>query len=154
MPFPELPAAVPIGSTPACCSVCRGPLAPSEAIQVRVSLQVTTDVLLLTVHTCSEECVHSLPSPPQGYVSGPHNGGIDLGQPDVDLLFLEVGSNAPTRPKAVGCPIPPGRGLSNYVDLSEETGGVDCGKVLIELRVLGHKTPLDRSRAARAGRPL
>jgi hypothetical protein len=87
MPFPKLPAAVPIGSTPACCSVCRGPLPASEAIQVWISLPVATDVLPLLVHACSDECVRSLPTPPQGYVNRPHHGGTDLAQPDTDAFF-------------------------------------------------------------------
>jgi len=94
MPFPELPSPVPIGSTPARCSVCQGPLADSEAIQVWISLQVATDVLPLLVHACSDGCVRSLPTPPEGYVDRPHRGGIDLAQPDVDP-FLPVRSNAP-----------------------------------------------------------
>ena len=87
MPFPELPSAVPIGSTPARCSVCQGPLAASDAIQVWISLQVATDVLPLLVHACSDKCVRSLPNPPEGYVDRPHRGGIDLVQPDVHPFF-------------------------------------------------------------------
>jgi hypothetical protein len=87
MPFPKLPAAVPVGSTPACCSVCQGPLPASEAIQVWISLRVATDVLPLLVHACSDECVSALPSPPEGYVDRPHHGGTDLAQPGADAFF-------------------------------------------------------------------
>ena len=87
MPFPKLPAAVPVGSTPACCSVCQGPLPASEGIQVWISLRVATDVLPLLVHACSDECVSALPSPPEGYVDRPHHGGTDLAQPGADAFF-------------------------------------------------------------------
>jgi hypothetical protein len=82
MPFPELPAAVPSGSTPSACSVCDGPLPSSGPIQMWISVQVATDVLPLLVHACSQDCVRALPSPPQGYVDRPHQGGTHLVQPD------------------------------------------------------------------------
>jgi hypothetical protein len=82
MLFPQLPAAVPIGSTPSSCSVCDGPLPSSGPIQVWISLSVATDVLPLLVHACSEHCVRTLPSPPERYVDRPHKGGTGLVQPD------------------------------------------------------------------------
>jgi hypothetical protein len=90
MPFPELPAAVPSGSTPATCSVCDGALPTSGPIQMWISLRVATDVLPLLVHACSEDCVRSLPSPAEGHVDRPHRGGIDLVQPDRHLMFIDL----------------------------------------------------------------
>lgn len=90
MPFPKLPAALPNGSIPACCSVCQGPLPASEAIQAWISLRVATDVLPLLVHACSDECLRSLPSPPEGYVDQPHHGGGDLIQPDAHAFFADL----------------------------------------------------------------
>jgi len=46
-----------------------------------ISLRVATDVLPLLVHACSEACVQKLPEPPSGYGGGPHQGGLELQQP-------------------------------------------------------------------------
>jgi hypothetical protein len=85
-PFPQLPAKLPRGSTPDRCSVCRGPLPPSGAIQVWISLVVATDVLPLLVHSCSEECIRALPTPAakKKYLDHPHQGGPELVQPEAD----------------------------------------------------------------------
>ena len=95
-PFPELPAAVPSGSTPIGCSVCNGPFRPTGAVQVWISLWVATDVLPLLVHACSEDCIRALPSPPRDYVDGPHKGGPELIQPEMQHQHLrppDYGSN-------------------------------------------------------------
>jgi hypothetical protein len=82
LPFPQLPAGVPQGSTPRSCSVCGEPLrTDAETIQVWISLRVATDTLPLLVHACSEECVRSLPTPQEGDVDRPHQGGSGLVQP-------------------------------------------------------------------------
>jgi hypothetical protein len=85
MPFPALSAAVPIGSTPSSCSscsVCQGPPSSAGFIQIWISLRVATDVLLLLVHACSEDCVRALATPPRDYVDRPHGGGPELVQPE------------------------------------------------------------------------
>jgi hypothetical protein len=88
-PFPQLPAELPKGSTPDCCSVCDGPLPASGAIQAWISLLVATDVLPLLVHSCSEECIRGLPRP-EGYkyqyVNHPHQGGPELVQPKGEVF--------------------------------------------------------------------
>ena len=80
-PFPQLPAVLPSGSTPASCSLCAGPLPSPGVIQVWISLWVATDVLPLLVHSCSQECFRALPKPANRYVSVPHVGGQWLIQP-------------------------------------------------------------------------
>jgi hypothetical protein len=79
-PFPRLPQ-VSAALTPAACSVCGGPFFQLCPLQVWISLRVATDVLPLLVHACSNTCIESLPKPADGYVSGPHQGGLDVEQP-------------------------------------------------------------------------
>ena len=79
-PFPRLPS-VSADLTPVCCSVCRGPFTEDGPCQVWISLKVATDVLPLLVHACSKECTQNLPEPPDGYVPGPHQGGVEVKQP-------------------------------------------------------------------------
>jgi hypothetical protein len=81
-PFPQLPAELPHASTPDRCSVCNGPLPRSGAIQAWISLRVATDVLPLLVHSCSEECIRTLPHQPNNYIDHPHQGGPELVQPE------------------------------------------------------------------------
>jgi len=78
-PFPKLgPTA---RATPRRCSVCAREFEDHGAQRVWISLRVATDVLPLLVNACSEACVESLPPTPEGYVAGPHRGGLDLVQP-------------------------------------------------------------------------
>jgi hypothetical protein len=79
-PFPRLPS-LSANVLPASCSVCRGQFTNDGPLQLWISLRVADDVLPLLVHACSRECVRSLPPPPDGYVSKPHLGGLDLQQP-------------------------------------------------------------------------
>jgi hypothetical protein len=79
-PFPRLPS-ISCHFTPASCSVCHGPFTSSGPRQVWISLAVATDVLPLLVHACSAECIEQLPAPARGYVSKPHQGGLDVEQP-------------------------------------------------------------------------
>lgn len=79
-PFPHLPAIL-AELTPESCSVCRGPFTEHGPFQFWVSLWVATDVLPLLVHACSNECARRLPTGPPGYVSQPHQGGLELKQP-------------------------------------------------------------------------
>ena len=58
------------------CSVCRTPLAQTGLHQVWISLNVGTDVLPLLVNACSPDCVARLPPAANGYVPGPHTGGL------------------------------------------------------------------------------
>ena len=60
------------------CSVCRTPLAQTGLHQVWISLNVGTDVLPLLVNACSPDCVARLPPAADGYVSGPHTGGLTV----------------------------------------------------------------------------
>ncbi len=82
MPFPALPSALPSGSRPDRCSVCKRTLSAPVDTQVWISLRVATDVLPLLVHACSDECVRALPDSAEGSVHGPHQGGRTLVQPD------------------------------------------------------------------------
>jgi hypothetical protein len=79
-PFPRLPKLSP-EMMPERCSICNGSFRDSQPLQRWISLQVATDVLPLLVHACSEECLENLPNPPEGYVGRPHQGGLDLEQP-------------------------------------------------------------------------
>jgi hypothetical protein len=62
------------------CSVCGRPFEDRRQHRVWVSLRVATDVLPLLVNACSDECARQLPSPPDGYVSAPHRGGLRVQQ--------------------------------------------------------------------------
>ena len=63
------------------CSVCRRDFIDRRKFRVWISLNVATDVLPLLVNACSQECVRSLPKPPEDYVQKPHRGGPDIEQP-------------------------------------------------------------------------
>jgi len=63
------------------CSVCGTPFEDRRRHRVWVSLRVATDVLPLLVNACSDECVRRLPTPPEGYVLRPHQGGERVQQP-------------------------------------------------------------------------
>ncbi|GLW55989.1 hypothetical protein [Kitasatospora phosalacinea] len=58
------------------CSVCDGPVAGTAGLhQAWISLHTSgADVLPLLVNACSPGCLASLPSPPEGYLPGPHRG--------------------------------------------------------------------------------
>ena len=79
-PFPRLPQ-VAAALTPIACSVCGGPFFQQGPLQAWISLRVATDVLPLLVHACSHTCIKNLPKPADGYVQGPHQGGLDVEQP-------------------------------------------------------------------------
>jgi len=66
------------------CSVCDRSLEGAVLRQVWISLRVAGDVLPLLVNACSEACIQSLPRPPDGYISGPHTGGLSVKQPPAD----------------------------------------------------------------------
>ncbi len=112
-PFPRLPQLFP-EIVPAVCSVCAGQFTESGPLQYWISWPVAkdelpVDVLPLLVHACSRECVDRLPSRPEDfqrslyghewyendpnpeghYVVGPHQGGLELPQPEgwEDWLF-------------------------------------------------------------------
>lgn len=80
-PFPKLPQIFP-ALLPERCSVCQGGFREGTCLQCWISLPVGTDVLPLLVHSCSDQCISKLPSPPANYVSVPHYGGLNLKQPD------------------------------------------------------------------------
>jgi len=62
------------------CSVCDiRPAVPG--FQVWLSANPARDVLPLLVNACSQECVDRLPPAADGYIRGPHRGGLDLEQP-------------------------------------------------------------------------
>jgi hypothetical protein len=63
------------------CSVCSAPIDPARFRQAWISLRVATDVLPLLVNACSSACVQALPTPAEGYVMTPHQGGQDIEQP-------------------------------------------------------------------------
>jgi len=64
------------------CSVCSGPIDLARFRQVWISLRVATDVLPLLVNACSTVCVQALPTPAEGYVMTPHQGGREIEQPE------------------------------------------------------------------------
>jgi hypothetical protein len=66
--------------TPTECSVCRAPLG-TTIVRRWVSLRIATDVMPLLVNACSQLCVESIPTPPEGYVAFPHSGGTEVKQP-------------------------------------------------------------------------
>jgi hypothetical protein len=66
------------------CSVCNRPLENRGLYQRWISVPVATDVLPLLVNACSEECIQSLPQPPDDYVQEPHTGGLEIKQPPSD----------------------------------------------------------------------
>jgi hypothetical protein len=82
-PFPSL-AQVVAELVPKRCGVCDGPIDPESAEQVWISLGVAADVLPLLVNACSIGCVENLPPAAQGYVQGPHKGGLSVRQPVPD----------------------------------------------------------------------
>jgi uncharacterized protein (TIGR02996 family) len=63
------------------CSVCGQPFEDRRRHRVWISLRLATDVLPLLVNACSEECIKSLPKPPDNYVPNPHRGGVGVKQP-------------------------------------------------------------------------
>lgn len=63
------------------CSVCGSLFEDRRRHRVWVSLAVATDVLPLLVNACSDDCVRRLPTPPEGYVQVPHQGGEQVQQP-------------------------------------------------------------------------
>lgn len=69
------------GSPTRPCSVCGTPFEDRRRHRVWVSLRVATDVLPLLVNACSDGCVRRLPTPPDGYVRVPHQGGERVQQP-------------------------------------------------------------------------
>ena len=79
-PFPRLPQ-LHEAFTPKTCSVCDSPFGESAPLQFWVSLWVGSDVLPLLVHACSRGCLSKIPTPPEGYVQTPHQGGSELQQP-------------------------------------------------------------------------
>jgi uncharacterized protein (TIGR02996 family) len=79
-PFPKLgPTA---HATNRRCSVCEREFEDHGVHRVWISLVVGSDVLPLLVNACSDACVESLPPTPDGYVKGPHRGGVELVQPE------------------------------------------------------------------------
>lgn len=63
------------------CSVCDRSFEDRRLHRAWISLRVATDVLPLLVNACSKECIGRLPTPPDGYVRGPHQGGMGVQQP-------------------------------------------------------------------------
>jgi hypothetical protein len=79
-PFPRLPQLHDL-YTPKTCSLCDSSFGNSPPLQYWISLRVATDVVPLLVHACSSECLSKIPTPPDGYVQQPHQGGLGLSQP-------------------------------------------------------------------------
>ncbi|WNZ06502.1 hypothetical protein [Streptomyces sp. 11x1] len=57
------------------CSVCTGPIPTTGPHQAWLSRLVATDVLLLLVNACSQECLDALPPGATGYIPTHHRGG-------------------------------------------------------------------------------
>lgn len=98
IPFPNLDGnPVQLYKDYATCSVC-GTQAPEHGLnQLWISLRVATDVLPLLVHTCSQNCIDSLPVPSENYVQRAHKGGINLVQPETEyeMRLKRRGLNRP-----------------------------------------------------------
>jgi hypothetical protein len=92
-PFPKLPQ-LDEAYTPASCSVCGSPFGEGAPLQYWISLGIGSDVVPLLVHACSERCVSRLPTPPENYVRGPHQGGLGLMQPNSDWAHTRVGGSS------------------------------------------------------------
>ncbi len=85
-PFPLLAPTTPLAHGPTRpCSVCDRPYEDLQRYRVWISLRVATDVVPLLVNACSAACLEQLPAPPDGYISGPHRGGLDVEQPAARL---------------------------------------------------------------------
>jgi hypothetical protein len=80
-PFPKLPQAVEL-LAPKRCSVCGEPFGSFIPIQTWISARTATDVMPLLVHACSAACLDRLPRAADGYVAGPHEGGLGVVQPE------------------------------------------------------------------------
>jgi hypothetical protein len=80
-PFPQLPQ-ISSETVPRTCSVCARSFPESGPEQFWVSLRVATDVVPLLVHACCLECVRRVPKSCEGYVAEPHQGGLELKQPE------------------------------------------------------------------------
>lgn len=81
-PFPRLgPESRNDVFVPGRCSVCGGSISLPSVRQAWISLRVATDVFPLLVNACSDACIQKLPKPPEDYLAGPHNGGLESPQP-------------------------------------------------------------------------
>ncbi|MEP0062041.1 HEAT repeat domain-containing protein [Rhodopirellula bahusiensis] len=146
-PFPALPSLSDY-VVPSTCSVCNARFGLSGPLQYWVSLPVATDVLPLLVHACSPECVESLRVAPEGYVAGPHRGGLVLDE------FVHFGAGA------VPAIIPILRGEANPQAVAPLIEAVKQGRELaaaaiiklgpIAREALPHLTRLEGEDATRA----
>jgi hypothetical protein len=84
LPFPRLSIS-PEAFRPTTCSICDGPFGSFAPQLWWITLRVGTDNVPLLVHSCSDKCTSSLPTPPPGYFQKPHKGGGGVGMPDLDL---------------------------------------------------------------------
>jgi hypothetical protein len=84
LPFPRLSNS-PEALRPKTCSICDGPFRSVAPQLWWITLRVGTDNVPLLVHSCSDQCTSSLPTPPPGYFQKPHKGGGGVGMPDPDL---------------------------------------------------------------------
>jgi uncharacterized protein (TIGR02996 family) len=81
-PFPLLVPPTPPAHGPVRpCSVCDRAYEDLQLHRVWISLRVAGDVLPLLVNACSAACIEQLPAPPEGYIQGPHRGGVAVQQP-------------------------------------------------------------------------
>ena len=87
LPFPRLGRPIE-ALMPATCSVCDRPFGDRAPQLHWITLRVATDVVPLLIHSCSRECMLSVPTPPAGYFQRPHKGGGGVGVPDLgDPVF-------------------------------------------------------------------
>jgi hypothetical protein len=75
LPFPILSRPME-ALLPSTCSICDRSFNGVTPHLLWITLRVGTDNAPLLVHSCSEECTHSLPAPSPGYHPRPHQGGM------------------------------------------------------------------------------
>jgi hypothetical protein len=83
LPFPRLSGPMD-ALLPSTCSVCDRSFGSAAPRLYWITLRVGTDIVPLLVHSCSDECTKSIPTPPDGYFDRPHQGGGGVGMPKAD----------------------------------------------------------------------
>lgn len=99
LPFPRLSRPIP-ALVPNTCSVCDRAFEGRSPRLFWTTQWIGTDHVPLLIHSCSDDCIASVPSAPRGFFARPHKGGGGVGMPD------------PAYWEALRRPRPPGTPLS------------------------------------------
>ncbi len=81
LPFPPIKKPMEV-LLPETCSVCDRPFGERSPSLYWITLPIGTDIVPLLIHSCSDECIKSVPTPPNGYFQRPHKGGGGVGMPN------------------------------------------------------------------------